>query len=167
MDNWFYCRNLNTIRAVARTHGDPLDRPAYMARYAQGCIYRLRRCEYFQSIKWLVRRLHFDYHFLKMSLNFWFIRAYLNVLSAVGLAPKNAADILNYSPDAWAIIIHAVESIQLYTYYLETFNFHTKLLKIRLLLIQQEFYSYTWFTCHIYIRIELHNDLRIIQWYVK
>lgn len=96
----FCCRNLNTIRGIARTHGDPLDRPAYMARYAQGCIYRLRRGEYFQSIKWLIRRIRFDYHFIKLSLQYWFIRAYLNALSALGRSSKNANEILNYSADA-------------------------------------------------------------------
>lgn len=30
----FYCRNLNTIRAIAHEHGDPVDRYSVLARAA-------------------------------------------------------------------------------------------------------------------------------------
>lgn len=53
-------RNLNTIRAIGREHGDPVDRPKLMARYAQSCLYRNEnRCV--GLVKWLFRRARFEY----------------------------------------------------------------------------------------------------------
>lgn len=53
-------RNLNTVRAIGRMHGDVVNRPKVMAQYAQKCIYRN-----YHSVKgyfkWLYRRLYFEY----------------------------------------------------------------------------------------------------------
>lgn len=95
----FVVRNLNTIRAIARRHGDPLDRPAHMARYAQRCIYRHENAidagdvdddagktnavvlqkqqrvgKRFATLRWLWRRMRFEYHLFMVQLGFWWMR---------------------------------------------------------------------------------------------
>lgn len=90
-------RNLNTIRAIARHHGDPVDRPLYMAKYAQKCIYRTDRFSIIQQIKWFVRRIKFDFHLLKMKLHFWFIRTYIDTLAMLGRSSANSNQILNFN----------------------------------------------------------------------
>lgn len=92
-----YYRNLNTIRAIARHHGDPVDRPVFMAKYAQRCIYKNEKFSFVQSIKWLMRRISFDFHLLKMSMKFWFIRNYLDMLKFVGRSAADSDAILNYA----------------------------------------------------------------------
>lgn len=82
----FFFRNLNTIRAIARNHGDPLDRPAYMARYAQKCIYKYEK-GFFSSFKWLKRRITFEIQLLRVSLNFWCIKTYLKFLTCINRSP--------------------------------------------------------------------------------
>lgn len=86
---------MNTIRAIARHHGDPVDRPTYMAKYAQRCIHGMDKFSVFQRIKWLVRRLKFDFHLFKISLQFWFIRTYLDTLSRLGLSAADSRTIFN------------------------------------------------------------------------
>lgn len=95
----FSFRNLNTIRAIARQHGDPLDRPLYMAKYAQKCIYNKQRDGIIRQFKWIFRRIRFDYHLLQARLQFWFIRMYLNVLLLLSSSTTNSSAILNYSPN--------------------------------------------------------------------
>lgn len=61
MNHFTSKRNLNTIRAISRQHGDVVDRPRTMARYAQHCIY-----DNYSSIRsyifWCYRRLIFEYN---------------------------------------------------------------------------------------------------------
>lgn len=91
-------RNLNTIRAIARHHGDPIDRPMYMARYAQECAYRNERFSFIQQIKWFIRRIKFDFHLFKMTLHFWLIRKYIDTLAFLGRSSANSKQILDYRP---------------------------------------------------------------------
>lgn len=58
----FVVRNLNTVRAIAREHGDPVDRLAVMARYAVSCIYRERG--FFKFFYWLNHRIRFEYYLM-------------------------------------------------------------------------------------------------------
>lgn len=81
----FY-RNLNTIRAVARNHGDPLDRPVHMARYAQKCIYKYEKGK-FSSLKWLMRRIKFEIHLFRLTFTFWCIKTYLGLLNKINRSP--------------------------------------------------------------------------------
>lgn len=92
-------RNLNTIRAIARHHGDPVDRPTYMAKYAQRCIYKMDKFSFIQRIKWLIRRIEFDFHLFKISLQFWFIRTYLDTLSRLGLSAADSKTIMHLYDD--------------------------------------------------------------------
>lgn len=93
-----FARNLNTIRAIARHHGDPVDRPTYMAKYAQRCIYNTSKFNFIQKIKWVIRRIKFDFHLAKMSFQFWLIRAYLDALKFLGRSSVDSKTILNYNP---------------------------------------------------------------------
>lgn len=80
----FVVRNLNTIRAIARQHGDPIDRPAHMARYAQRCLYRQDGTDgggRLAGLRWLVRRVRFEYHLFKVSLIGWCLQAYVRLLA--------------------------------------------------------------------------------------
>lgn len=92
-------RNLNTIRAIARHHGDPLDRPIYMAKYAQRCIYRTEKFKFMQHIKWLIRRIKFDFHLLKVSFQFWIIQKYLNALAMSGRSSADSKTLLNFNDE--------------------------------------------------------------------
>lgn len=94
----FVVRNLNTIRAIARQHGDPLDRPAHMARYAQRCLYRdHREGGRLAAVRWLVRRVRFEYHLLRAVLVCWCVRTYVMLLSRFAGRAEQMARILNGS----------------------------------------------------------------------
>lgn len=80
----FFHRNLNTVRSIARGHGDPIDRPTHMAKFAQRCLYSSGGVSFINHFKWLVRRIRFDYHLLKMRMHFWLIRTYLSALILIG-----------------------------------------------------------------------------------
>ncbi|XP_059620229.1 uncharacterized aarF domain-containing protein kinase 5 [Phlebotomus argentipes] len=82
----FIVRNLNIIRAVARDHGDPVNRPKVMARHAMKSIHR--EGGFLMGLRYLVRRLHFELALLRMSLHYWFIQAYLGLLTKLGRAPE-------------------------------------------------------------------------------
>lgn len=96
--NLLFYRNLNIIRAIARHHGDPVDRPIYMAKYAQRFIHQTDRYNLFQQIRWFIRRTKFDFHLLKMRLHFWFIRLYIDTLAMLGRSSTNSKQILNFIP---------------------------------------------------------------------
>lgn len=83
---WLVDRNLNTIRAVARTHGDPIDRPAHMARYAQRCI-RQYEGGLFSQVRWIARRINFEWHLIRVTWSFWLIKTYMRVLTALHRSP--------------------------------------------------------------------------------
>lgn len=90
---------MNTIRAIARHHGDPVDRPAYMAKYAQRCIYNMDRFHFIHQISWLIRRIKFDFNLLKIYLHYWFIQIYLDSLALLGRSSVGGKQILNYNPE--------------------------------------------------------------------
>lgn len=78
--NSFVNRNLNTVRAIARNHGDPLDRPKHMARYAQYCLYKHEK-GVFSYVKWIMRRFQFEFHLFRSSMQIWFIECYLKLFN--------------------------------------------------------------------------------------
>lgn len=53
----FVVRNLNTIRAIAREHGDVVDRPRVMARAAINSLLNGGR----NIFTYLIRKIHFEY----------------------------------------------------------------------------------------------------------
>lgn len=98
-NNLFSSRNLNTIRAIARQHGDPVDRATFMAQYAQRCIYTGQKFSIIQNIKWFILRVKFDFHLFKMKFQFWFIRKYLDTLSYLGRSSANSEKILSFNEE--------------------------------------------------------------------
>lgn len=95
----YFHRNLNTIRAIARHHGDPVDRPRLMAKYAQACIYNTGAFSFGQQITWLIRRLKFDFHLFTIAFQFWMFRTYLDVLKFLGRSSADSKTILDYNPE--------------------------------------------------------------------
>uniref|UniRef100_A0A1B0CW01 ABC1 atypical kinase-like domain-containing protein n=1 Tax=Lutzomyia longipalpis TaxID=7200 RepID=A0A1B0CW01_LUTLO len=82
----FIVRNLNIIRAVARDHGDPVNRPKLMARHAVKCIHREQGI--LATVLTFVRRVRFEFALLQMSFHYWFITTYLALLTKLGRAPE-------------------------------------------------------------------------------
>ncbi|KXJ79918.1 hypothetical protein RP20_CCG027554 [Aedes albopictus] len=85
----FVLRNLNTIRAIAREHGDPVDRPKVMARCALAALRQssvgLRG--FFRSV---FRRINFEYQLWKSSFQFWLVSSYLKLLTRLGRSPDTS-----------------------------------------------------------------------------
>lgn len=86
----FIVRNLNIVRAIAREHGDLVDRPKIMARFAISNL--LTDGNIFSFIK---RKIHFEYRLWKIFMEFWLIRNYLKMLEFLGRAPQNTSSLLN------------------------------------------------------------------------
>ncbi|XP_065086804.1 uncharacterized aarF domain-containing protein kinase 5 [Ochlerotatus camptorhynchus] len=85
----FVLRNLNTIRAIAREHGDPVDRPKVMARCAIAALRQTNRgiTGFFRSI---FRRINFEYQLWKCSFQFWLVSSYLKLLTRLGRSPDTS-----------------------------------------------------------------------------
>ncbi|XP_055379704.1 uncharacterized aarF domain-containing protein kinase 5 [Condylostylus longicornis] len=88
----FVVRNLNTIRAISREHGDPIDRPRIMARYAQKCLWN--RYSLFGFFKWVCRRAKFEFQIMKDNLKLAVHLLYLDTLHMLGRSTKNSKEIL-------------------------------------------------------------------------
>lgn len=88
----FIVRNLNTVRAIAREHGDPIDRPRVMAQHAVSCINR-GRGGVFSFIGYAFRRMRFEIQLFRMTFRYWFAQAYLRLLVNMGRAPPTAGNI--------------------------------------------------------------------------
>ncbi|XP_055611727.1 uncharacterized aarF domain-containing protein kinase 5 [Uranotaenia lowii] len=85
----FVIRNLNTIRSIARDHGDPVDRPKVMARgaiAALGSAHQGVRRFFYGTF----RRINFEYQLWKASFQFWFVSTYLKLLTRLGRAPDTS-----------------------------------------------------------------------------
>ncbi|XP_036223639.1 uncharacterized aarF domain-containing protein kinase 5 isoform X2 [Bactrocera oleae] len=90
----FVVRNLNTIRAISRQHGDVVDRPRTMARYAQHCIY-VKYSSIRSYIYWFYRRLIFEYNLWGLSFRISCYDLYINVLYKLNRAPRSARTLLD------------------------------------------------------------------------
>ncbi|XP_067631607.1 uncharacterized aarF domain-containing protein kinase 5 isoform X2 [Eurosta solidaginis] len=90
----FVVRNLNTVRAIGRQHGDVVDRPRTMARCAQHCIYAKRKsiCSY---VVWLYRRFIFEYSLWVSSFRWKCFNLYLIILYKLNRAPESARTLLS------------------------------------------------------------------------
>lgn len=89
-------RNLNTVRAIAREHGDPVDRYVALARSAaQGQFMSdeagiLRRMLAFREL------LFFEMMLWCEGAKLWCMRLYLRVLRFVGRAPPGVSAVLQH-----------------------------------------------------------------------
>ena len=85
----FVIRNLNTVRSIAREHGDIVDRPRIMARCA---LHSLRSTHkgLFGFFSYIRRKLNFEYQLWKMSFQFWLVSTYLSLLTKLGRSPDTS-----------------------------------------------------------------------------
>ncbi|XP_016956253.1 uncharacterized aarF domain-containing protein kinase 5 [Drosophila biarmipes] len=87
----FVVRNLNTVRAISHQHGDVVNRPRVMARYAQKCLYMQHtRRSPVQFVRWLSRRIYFEYCLFLSSFKLRLLDWYFNMLYFLGRAPASA-----------------------------------------------------------------------------
>ncbi|XP_020815935.1 uncharacterized aarF domain-containing protein kinase 5 [Drosophila serrata] len=91
----FVVRNLNTVRGISHQHGDVVNRPQVMARYAQKCVYMDQsRSSPLQYIRWLSRRIYFEYCLFLSAFKLRVLDWYFNVLYLVGRAPASARTVM-------------------------------------------------------------------------
>ncbi|XP_055837635.1 uncharacterized aarF domain-containing protein kinase 5 [Episyrphus balteatus] len=88
----FVVRNLNTIRAISRHHGDVVDRPKVMARHAQRCLYT-KYNSFVGYLRWICRRALFEYCLLKNSFKTSVFSLYINTLYKLGRSPITSEQI--------------------------------------------------------------------------
>uniref|UniRef100_A0A182JX21 ABC1 atypical kinase-like domain-containing protein n=1 Tax=Anopheles christyi TaxID=43041 RepID=A0A182JX21_9DIPT len=82
-------RNLNTIRSIARDHGDPIDRPRILARCALAALGPTRRNV--RNFLWVTfRKLRFEFLLWRQSFHYWIISNYLKLLTRVGRSPDTS-----------------------------------------------------------------------------
>jgi aarF domain-containing kinase len=87
----FIVRNLNIVRAIAKEHGDLVDRPKIMARFAISNLLQTG-VGFFGFVR---RKIHFEYRLWKIFMEFWVMRNYLRLLEVLGRAPENTSTILD------------------------------------------------------------------------
>lgn len=92
----FIVRNLNIVRAIARDHGDLIDRPKVMARFAITSLLKANG-NFFTYMK---RKLFFEYRLWKIFMQFWLMRNYLKLLETLGRAPADTSAILDIDFDS-------------------------------------------------------------------
>lgn len=91
----FVVRNLNTVRSIGDLHGNVVNRPQVMARYAQHCLYERNITSPIQYMRWLCRRIYFEYCLWVTSLRPILMNYYLNFLYLVGRAPESARTLMS------------------------------------------------------------------------
>ncbi|EDW19267.1 uncharacterized aarF domain-containing protein kinase 5 isoform X1 [Drosophila mojavensis] len=95
----FVTRNLNTVRAISNMHGDVVDRPCLMARFAQRSIYDHSSRSPLEYFNWLTRRVYFEYCLWISAFKIRLIDWYLNFLYLVGRAPEGARSLMKDAMD--------------------------------------------------------------------
>jgi aarF domain-containing kinase len=90
----FIVRNLNIIRAIAREHGDLIDRPKIMAQKAVDSLLKSE-----SLINYLRRKIYFEYRLWRISFHFFIMRNYLRLLEVLGRAPEDTSSILDLNFD--------------------------------------------------------------------
>ncbi|XP_054276944.1 uncharacterized aarF domain-containing protein kinase 5-like isoform X1 [Macrosteles quadrilineatus] len=83
-------RNINTIRSIARGHGDPVDRYTVMARSATQGAFVSETSGLNGHLRGLLGRLHFEIRLWWDNVRMLLIRLSLRTLQVVGLAPDMA-----------------------------------------------------------------------------
>lgn len=87
----FIVRNLNIVRAIAREHGDLVDRPKIMARFAISNLFTASDGNVF---RYMTRKIHFEFRLWKLFMEFWIMRNYLKMLEFLGRAPEDMSLLL-------------------------------------------------------------------------
>ncbi|KAL7015379.1 hypothetical protein ACKWTF_016418 [Chironomus riparius] len=91
----FIVRNLNIVRAIAREHGDIVDRPKIMARFAISSLIKSGG----NIFSFLKRKIFFEYRLWKIFMEFWVMRNYLKLLEVLGRAPEDTSMLLDMNFD--------------------------------------------------------------------
>ncbi|XP_052860950.1 uncharacterized aarF domain-containing protein kinase 5 [Anopheles cruzii] len=87
-------RNLNTVRAIACDHGDPIDRARILARCALAALCPSRRN--LANFLWVsFRVLRFEFLLWRQSLHYWIVDNYLKLLTKIGRSP-DTSHLMNY-----------------------------------------------------------------------
>ncbi|XP_035784722.1 uncharacterized aarF domain-containing protein kinase 5-like [Anopheles albimanus] len=82
-------RNLNTVRSIARDHGDPIDRPRILARCALAALCPSGRNVF--NFLWVsFRMLRFEYLLWRQSFHYWIATTYLRLLTRIGRSPDTS-----------------------------------------------------------------------------
>ncbi|XP_052894359.1 uncharacterized aarF domain-containing protein kinase 5 isoform X1 [Anopheles moucheti] len=90
-------RNLNTIRSIARDHGDPIDRPKILARCALAALCPSRRDV--RNFLWVAfRKLRFEFLLWRQSFHYWIVSYYLRMLTRAGRSP-DTSHLMNINVD--------------------------------------------------------------------
>ncbi|CAH1797747.1 unnamed protein product [Owenia fusiformis] len=85
---WIF-RNLNTIRAINRIHGHPVDRYTIMARSAIAGAYKEERhTGLISKVQSSWERLVFEYRLQSEKLRTWMVERYVKVLQFLGWLPN-------------------------------------------------------------------------------
>lgn len=92
----FIVRNLNIVRAIARDHGDLVDRPKIMARFAISSLLKSSGGVF----TYLRRKIFFEYRLWKIFMEFWLMRNYLKLLETLGRAPEDTSSLLDIDFDS-------------------------------------------------------------------
>ncbi|XP_053632144.2 uncharacterized aarF domain-containing protein kinase 5 isoform X7 [Cherax quadricarinatus] len=81
-------RNVNTVRAITRDHGDVVDRYTLMARSATRGAFVSPDATLSQRVQGLLEQFYFDYNLKKEALKVWVIKKVLYILYLLGRAPS-------------------------------------------------------------------------------
>lgn len=87
----FIVRNLNIVRAIAKDHGDLVDRPKIMARCAIANLLTSGG----NIFSYIHRKIYFEYRLWKIFMEFWVMRNYLKTLELLGRAPQDTSSLLD------------------------------------------------------------------------
>ncbi|KAH8299586.1 hypothetical protein KR044_003257, partial [Drosophila immigrans] len=90
----FVIRNLNTVRSIGDKHGNVVNRPKVMARYAQRCLYQVDSRSPVQYMRWICRRIYFEYCLWSDAMRLRVMNYYFNFLYLVGRAPESARTLM-------------------------------------------------------------------------
>ncbi|CAH1113187.1 unnamed protein product [Psylliodes chrysocephalus] len=90
-------RNLNTIRAIAQHHGNPIDRYSILARTATKSIYNMET-NLAKRLLNFPKKIYFEFILQIQRLGRWFTKTTLRILHRLGLAPDVEAFVKNLRP---------------------------------------------------------------------
>ncbi|XP_049819455.1 uncharacterized aarF domain-containing protein kinase 5 isoform X2 [Aethina tumida] len=76
-------RNLNTIRAIAQDHGNPIDRYTVLARVATKCIFS-KQDTFFKRLSNMIGRLYFELMLLINKISTWFTEIMIKLVDKSG-----------------------------------------------------------------------------------
>ncbi|XP_048509949.1 uncharacterized aarF domain-containing protein kinase 5 isoform X3 [Athalia rosae] len=89
-------RNLNTIRAIAREHGDPINRYRALARLAVSGKHRTNNRTLWKKLAGTTSYVWFETRLWTQSIRLWFINIYIKILQVVGYDVQKAINQATY-----------------------------------------------------------------------